>query len=106
MKTREYTITSGSYDSYRILARVRGPETPALSTLYKAFCEQFGVNPRQGSMSASQLYSRILSFGAAKERANKAGFGLRGSWAEAFLDWLIQTRQFEKIDACEFHIDG
>ena len=107
MKQREYTITAGSYDDYRIVGRVAGPERPALSTLWKQFAEQFGVfaqpEPHWNDPAWHMwLTARIKTNTAAEEVMRKAGYG--GDMAEAFVAWLVARHGFETLKSDTFHV--
>ncbi len=105
---REYTITTGNYDNYRIVGRVSGPERPALSTLYKRFAELYGIFS-QPELNWNDpkwhvwLHDKIHTNTAAEERMREDGY--ERNMAEAFITWLINKHGFVVLKSDEFHVN-
>lgn len=112
MVMRRYTITTGSYDNFRVIAQVEGAATPALSTLHKQFVDQF-YPPTLGDGSArgnaaipshERLLHTIRSAQEAEDTLTKAGYQ---GWriAEKFVDWLCKEHGFTQLKLDTFHIE-
>jgi hypothetical protein len=85
LKTRKYTLTTGEYEDYRIIARVEGPATPALSTLLKTFKEEYSVWPDSRNRLQAKGYTGYFT-------------------DELFVEWLIKEHGFTKLPYDTFYI--
>lgn len=92
---KQYTITTGDYSSFRIVARIEGEAKPALSTLKKEFDAMFGFPPppRKSFTSGNDIAAFIGDKSDAVTRARKSG--LEGDdRAELFIDWLVRNHAY------------
>jgi len=97
---RQYTITEGSYSSYRIVAQVQGPDRPALSTLWKNFLLLHGhIDQKTDYKSARDLLRLIEQESALKDATEYIG---GDSIAERFITWLLENYKFIIIPSNEF----
>jgi hypothetical protein len=103
MTTRVYCITTGDYDSYRIVAFIEGPARPALSTLRKQFDALYGV-PRENAplVKATEIMLHVTAEVNAEERLKKAGYGR--NIGEAFVAWLKREHGFVEANVSEVHV--
>jgi hypothetical protein len=109
MNSREYTITTGSYEDYHIVGRVSGPERPALSSLWKLFVEQFGIfsqpEPKWNDPAWHVwLDAKIHANSEAEERMRLGGY--EGTIAEAFIVWIIEQHGFVNLKSDEFYVSA
>lgn len=105
MKKRDYTITSGWYEDYRIIAQIEGPESPALSTLWKQFKKEYGLEDAQQGMSVTMALNDALHRRAAAFKRLRAE-GYDGTdMPEIFLQWLYTNHGFQEIKSNVFHVD-
>lgn len=103
-----YTITSGAYDSYRILVRVQSTtydEKPIkelkqeFDSLY--YPAQMVVSPRNSSWG---IWESVQATTIAHQSCLKVG--LKGNnLAECFVDWLISVKKFVRLKSDEFYVD-
>lgn len=91
---KQYTITTGNYDGFHIVARIKGEASPALSTLKKEFDEQFGFPPPpREPLTGAAISAFIWGKQNAENRARKSG--LEGEdRAELFIDWLVRYHSY------------
>lgn len=103
MKT--YIITTGSYSGYRIITSVRGPNRPALSTLYKQFRELYDIpEPLNKPMTEyTEIWARVIKHTAAESKIYKEYDGK--SIAEAFVEWLTTEHKYEEVKTNEFYVE-
>lgn len=110
MKTRRYTITSGAYSDYRILAQVEGSATPALSTLEKRFRKQFNMPVHDNAIPIGYETGYYDSIQEVKSNLKAQGYsdteleyavGLLGY----FIDWLIKDCGFKLLKSDEYFLD-
>ena len=117
MRTRFYLITSGAYDSYRVYALLKGPRTPALSTLYKKFRDEYGLRLRTlnsaPTMSAlDAFYARYKAECDAVDRLTSDGYSAAGfhtrftDMGSLFTDWVLKNypQHFELVDVDWVHV--
>lgn len=104
MKTRRYTITTGQYDSYKIVAQIEGAAKPALSTLYKEFeLIAFRGEPLQKDNTAEAIRANINRTYHAHNRLHMQGY--KGdNLAELFIDWLVKEHGFKTTVKDEFYV--
>lgn len=102
---KQYTITTGSYDNFRIVARIEGEAKPALSTLKKEFDTQFRfpAPPRKTFASASDIVTFIGDKLDAEHRARNSGLEGNGR-AELFIDWLVRNHGYTALEDREVWI--
>lgn len=106
---KKYIITTGSYEDYRIINIIQGPDSPALSTLYKDFTKEFDVPeyPKSYSWSTFEVY--FNSCEKATKRLQEEGYLAEESIMEdipaAFINWLVKHHGYQ-IDKSvkKFHI--
>ena len=103
MKTKRTTITTGQYDSYRIVCEVEGNIPPAISTLWKQFVTKFGVWDKP-TQSAQDIMSKIRANGAATNRLKDVGYD--GDLSEQFVTWLVLEHGYKRIKSNQFHVDN
>lgn len=114
MKTKQYTITYGAYDSYRISAQVEGAATPALPKLYLLFLEFAGLTIEDIRVKFTDKHNNVTkeaydNFSAAYDKRAKAQKRLKAqgytgdNLTELFIDWLIKDRNFTLLKSNEFH---
>lgn len=106
MKTKTYTITTGQYDNYHIVARVEGPARPALSTLFREFMALTGapLSQRDILTSATDIMWYIKRCDKAKRKASELGLGqVYEDFAEMFVRWLIKEYEYVKLPDDTFH---
>lgn len=92
---KQYTITTGEYSSFRIVARIEGESSPALSTLKKDFDARFGFPqpPRKPFTSVDLIAAFIGDKSSAERRARQSGLEGDGR-AELFIDWLVRYHSY------------
>ncbi len=102
---RQYTITTGRYSNFRIVARVEGADRPALSTLVKQFNKAFGF-PSAGNKpltTGDAISDYIGTTIDAEKRAKHSG--LQGDdKGELFTDWLVKQHGFKVLKNDEFYV--
>lgn len=104
MKTRQYTITTGDYEDFRIVGRVEGPAKPALSTLYKQFTAVFIPDKPKSpkSHSTSWNIANSLAMFHAEQRLREAGYP--DSVGTGFIEWLCRNHGFTQIAKDDFYV--
>lgn len=111
MKARQYTITAGEYDSFRIVAIVEGSARPALSTLYKQF-RSIALNglsePIKGDkdpyISAQYLRDKLRVRFAMEKHMNNLGYAGE-NLAAIFVTWLCDEHEFTIVKSNQFFVD-
>lgn len=101
--TREYIVTARDNN---VVARIRGKNRPALSTLYKHFCAEYGLNDEiKGSIpQAIQIARDVHRQYAAGKKLLEEGY--TGHFlSENFVEWLVRRHGFEVIDTELFSVD-
>lgn len=92
---KQYTITTGDYEDFHIVARIEGESKPALSTLKKEFDAMFGFPPppRKPLSDSTAISAFVWGKSDAVTRARKSG--LEGEdRAELFIDWLVRNHAY------------
>ena len=95
---RFYLVTSGEYDSYYVNAVLSGPQSPALSTIFKRFAKEYGLRPSTWRLSTwNGIESRIREESQAVERLESEGYQPAGIDAEysslafLFVAWVLKN---------------
>ncbi len=99
-KKRQYTITSGIYDSYRIVTRVEGNQRPALSTLHRQFSDTYMPLINRFDRTDNKFWELRQE---SREKLKADGYST--SFASAFVEWLIKCHGFTELKSDEFWVD-
>jgi len=112
LKQQVGVITTGVYDSYRIVAVVQGPAKPALSTLSKRFNEKYGYAyyPHLGTHCNEDFQDKWFAANGknieARKRMLDDGLTTRNGYedfTEFFVSWLVRDCGFEVLPTKEIN---
>ena len=95
-KTRTYCIASNAYES-RVIAHLVGPARPALSTLLKAFRDDYGMTNHGPYGDAVGISTDVTNDMNAFERLRAEGYDGLGT-DEQFVSWLKRHHGFTDAD--------
>lgn len=103
-KLRTYTVVSGSDPVF--VATVRGKASPALSTLYKHFEEQYDFVPEKSRGNIPDAVTIIRNVTSRNKAYSKMiADGLDGKTiAECFVMWLVKCHDFSIVETSIFRL--
>jgi len=106
---KQYIITTGDYEDYRIVAVIEGDERPSLMTLNRRFEQQFGGATTTGSAranAAKPLTERIRERIQLEHRIGEslAAAGYSQDIGSGFVEWLCKEHGFTRVDIGEFRV--
>lgn len=105
MRKKVYTIIGVDPDDQNVVAKVIGPERPAISTLYKQFKQQYGWPEHRSGISAKEMMLRVNQKAHARTAMFKDGLNARTA-SEAFVFWLEVNHGFTKENPDVFYVEN
>lgn len=107
---KEYTITSGNYETYRIVAQLLGPTSPDIHDLYQEFkskyfpyYKNYEVFPKDAA--GLRDYNRNSDYKYEVIKKLKS-FGYEGeSLSMLFVSWLKLDKNFEELNSNEYWVE-
>lgn len=104
MRMATYCITTGAYDSYRVVAHLEGPARPALSTLVMRWVAEYRPYVKVSRVpTAAGIEASVRAEMGAERRLRDEGYE-GGNLGELFVSWLKRNHGFTEADVRSVHI--
>ena len=111
VELRQYTLTTGSYDDYKIVTWIIGPKDKIIPKLFEQFRNEYMPNyqsnfPISKNVAEMRAYQKNLDYKYdGVRKLQKAGYK-GNSIVELFLDWLKKEHGFEESKSNEVWIES